>query len=569
MLRLSVVVALLASLVALPSAATPEQATQLLPGVTFQKEVQFTPHGPVVVDEIVAPRPGGLYTLAPALARSTISGGLESVPQLEQETAAASTASAVVGINGDSFGARGYPTGIVLQNGVLLHGAFASRASVGIDAAGTLHVRRLTFTGTWKGAGQRRPLAGVNQVPRPGQVVLFTPAWGPTTPTVAGAAEVVLEPFPAAAPDTDLSAPVTAQSTAGGGTAIPADGAVLMSVGASGTLPALLDDAPVGGKVTVRLILPPDWASVTNAIGGGPVLVSNGRPVFHTGESFDAGALAQDDARAGIGQLADGRILFVAVDGNQPGYSTGVSVYDLARTMARLGAVTAAAVDSGPSVTAAFDGELLSRPRTAGGRPVKDAWLLEYAGVYAPPPSPLLDRSAAAAGEQLAYTIVRPSTVTASVSSPSGKAFTVDSGARDPGTYRFTWSSFDAEGTYHWYVSASDDQNQRSVADETFQYDLTLSHLRAPKVAHARTGVAVRFDLARSATVTLQIETPAGAVVRTLPPVELQAGANVVRWDGTLSDGSTAAYAGAYVARVTAVSAVGTIVLTAPFALRG
>jgi len=539
---------------------------QLLPGVTFQKELQFTAHGPVVIDQVIGPKPGGLYSLVPALAGNSISGGLESVPQLQREV---TTASAVVGINGDSFTAKGYPTGIVLQNGVLLHGAVASRASIGIDAAGTLHVKRVAFTGTWKGSGQRRPLVGVNQVPRQGQVVLFTPAWGPATPPVPGAAEVVLDPFPAAAPDTDLSGPVTAQSTVGGGTPIPADGAVLMSLGGSGTLPALLDDAIAGTNVTVRLILPSDWGTVANAIGGGPVLVANGKPVFHTGESFDAGALAQDDARAGVGQLSDGRILFVAVDGNQPGYSTGISIYDLARTMARLGAVTAAAVEPGPSVTAAFDGQLLSRPRTAGGRLVKEALLLEYAGVFAPPPSvAVLGKSSAAAAEQLAYTIVRPSTVTATVSSPSGQSFTVDTGARGPGTYQFTWSDFDAEGTYHWNVDSSDSQNQQSVADQPFQYNLTLSGMSVPKVAHLRTGVPVHFQLSRPATVTLQIESPAGAVIRALPPVELQAGANAVRWDGLLPDGTMKAYAGVYVARITAVSAVGTMDLTAQFGLR-
>jgi len=567
-LRLPLAVGLLASALAfaLASSATPEQGTQLLPGVTFQKEVQFTPRGPVVIDEVLAPRPGGLYTVVPALAHNSVSGGLETVPELEQD--ASSSASAVVGINGDSFTAKGFPSGIVLENGVLMHGALSSRSSIGIDASGTLRVQRVSFTGTWKGGGQRRPLAAINQVPRPGQVVLFTPAWGPATPSVPGASEVVLDPFPAAAPDTDLTAPVTAQS-ANGGTTIPADGAVLMSLGASGTLPALQDDAPVGGTVTVRLILPSAWASVTNAIGGGPALVNSGKPVFHTGESFDAGSLAQDDARAGIGQLADGRLLFVAVDGNQPGYSAGISIYDLARTMARLGAVTAAAVDSGPSVTAAFDGQLLSRPRTTGGSPVKDALLLEYAGVYAPPPSvPVLGKNDAAAGEQLSYTIVRPSTVSASVYSPSGQVSTVDNGARDPGTYRFTWSNFDAEGTYHWNVRATDNQNQQSLADQSFQYDLTLSNLDVPKTPHIATGVTARFQLSRAATVTLQIETPTGAVVRTLPSVDLQAGANQARWDGTLADGSTTAYPGAYVARVTAVSAVGTMDLVAPFALR-
>ena len=46
----------------------------------------------------------------------------------------------------------------------------------------------------------------------------------------------------------------------------------------------------------------------------------------------------------------------MAVDGDQPGYSVGLTSFELAQTMAGLGAVTAAAVESGPDVTLAFDG---------------------------------------------------------------------------------------------------------------------------------------------------------------------------------------------------------------------
>ncbi|MBV8394870.1 MAG: phosphodiester glycosidase family protein [Actinobacteria bacterium] len=558
--------ALTAGAFALAAGATPEQATELMPAVTFQKQIEFTPQGPVVVDVITGPRPGGLYSLEPVVA-GTISNGLEPVTQLEQDVSASATAA---GVNGDSFTTKGYPTGIILQNGVLLHGAYPTRASIGVDASGLLRVKQVTFVGTWKGAGQRRPLAGVNQVPQSGQVVLFTPAWGAATPLVANASEVVLEPFPAATPGSDLQAPVTATNT-GGGTQIPADGAVLMSVGAAtGGLPSLQDDAPEGTNVTVRLILPSDWGNVVNAIGGGPALVTNGRPVFHTSESFDPGSLAERTARAAVGQLSDGRILLVAVDGGQPGYSTGISIYDLARTMVQLGAVTAAALDSGSNVTAAFNGQLLSRPSAVAGRPVKDALLFEYTGVYAPPPSlPVLTKNDAPAGEQLAYKVVRASNVTASVLSPSGQVFTVDSGDRQPGTYTFPFATFDAEGTYHWNVKATDDQTQQvSVADQPFQYDLTLSAVRAPKSASARNGLNVSFQLSRAASVTLQIETLTGAVVRVLPAVQLQPGPQSLHWDGTLTDGVTKAVPGTYVARLVTTSAVGTSNATTQFTLR-
>ena len=69
--RITLVV-LCAAVFAAPAHAQP---TTLLPGVTYEKTVEFTPHGAVVVNVITAPRPGGLYQLGPALARNTILGG--------------------------------------------------------------------------------------------------------------------------------------------------------------------------------------------------------------------------------------------------------------------------------------------------------------------------------------------------------------------------------------------------------------------------------------------------------------------------------------------------------------
>ncbi len=564
MLRLAAFAVLVSTSLAV--AATAQAPVELMSAVTFQKEVRFTPEGPVVVNVITGPRPGGLYTVVPALARGTVSGGLAPVTRIEADASAGAT---VAGVNGDAFTSKGLPSGIVLQNGAMAHGALSTRSSIGFDTAGTMHVKRVAFVGTWKGSGQRRPLNGLNQVPKAGQVVLFTPAWGPSTPAVANSTEVVLQPFPVAAPNSDLTAPVLAQGT-GGGTAIPSDGAILMVVKAgSGSTPPLETEAPKEQTVTVRLILPSDWASVTNAIGGGPVLVKNGKPVFHTGEDFDAAQLSGLDARAGIGQLADGRVVLVAVDGKQPGFSVGMSVFELAKTMVALGAVTAAALDSGGSVTAAFDGKLLSRPRTAGGRAVKNALLLAYAGVYAPPPSAaVLGRTNLASGEQLAYKIVRPSTVDASVVGPDGAVHVVDTGSRVPGTYRFTWSTVDVEGVWHWRVMAVDDLSRSSSVDQEFTYDLTLSALTVPKSTTPTAGFVAHFRLSRAATVALTIETPGGTVIRSLPEQEQAAGAGLASWDGTL-DGQTKAPAGSYVARVTATSAVGVMDLSAPFRIRG
>ena len=549
-----VLVTLLASAVFLlvPLAAAQEPA-ELVPGVTWEQHVELTPHGPVAYTVITAPAPLGLTTIRPVLGGGTVTGPRQTMTQLEESIGGDGIAG---GINGDFVsGASSIPTGIVVVGGALEHTPTPAHSSIGFDANGTMHVGRISFSGTWQGSGQRRPLAGVNERPRSGDSVLFTPAWGATTPDLPNAADAVLEPFPAADPGSDLEA--TVASVATGSTPIPADGAVLV---ATGTAAAKLQaEAPQGGSVTVRLILPDPWSSMVSALGGGPLLVKDGKAVFSTSELFSPTDLNTRQARAAVGQLPDGHVILVAVDGGRPGYSIGMTRYELARTMVQLGAVTAAGLGFGKVVAASFAGQLLDRSNAGAQQPrVKEGLLVVYAGVDTLPPSaPALGEDDVAKGEQLAYRLTRTSTVTATVTGPDGTSYPVDAGSRDPGIYKFPFTSIDAEGTWHWNVQATDDENRSSTADETFVYDATMTGLAVPRDVSAATGLSVGFSLSRPASATLAISAPNGTPVATRAPVQLPAGAQSMQWDGTTSTGAPAP-PGTYVATVTETDAIGT-----------
>ena len=152
---------------------------------------------------------------------------------------------------------------------------------------------------------------------------------------------------------------------------------------------------------------------------------------------FTSSQLSLRDPRTAIGQRADGRIIFVAVDGRQPGYSTGVTNFEMAQTMVRLGAVTASALDSGGSTTMAFDGKVLNRPSDPGGeRAVADGLFVFYYGVHAPaPPQKVVSPNGdgVAEAQPLSYKIVRPSTVTASLIGPDRVPRQTETGAQEPG----------------------------------------------------------------------------------------------------------------------------------------
>src|SRR4029450_5769801 len=121
--------------------------------------------------------------------------------------------------------------------------------------------------------------------------------WGARTPPENGGAQAILQPFPAAAPNTPLQTTVV-QYVSGGNQVIPPDGAVLVARGAQAGF--LANEAPLGGKITILLSLTPKWANVQEALGGGPMVVRGGRPVFRSQEGFTSAQLTSRQPRSGV-----------------------------------------------------------------------------------------------------------------------------------------------------------------------------------------------------------------------------------------------------------------------------
>ena len=569
--RRAAIGALVALVLATPAAGQPKL---LMPGVTYDKQVQFTFHGPSVIHVLTMPRPGGLWALKPALSNDAILG-TERVTAIQQRWSQGAT---VAGVNGDRFATNGRPSGILVRDGQLQHSPGDSRSSIGFDSGGNLRVERVRLLPTWQGTGQRQNLAAVNNSPSSSGTSLYTPAWGPVTPAAPGSLEVVLRPFPATLPNTEVSGPVT-EVRSGGVTPIPLDGAVLVARGTAATT-RLRNEAPAGATVRVRLMLQPDWAGVVDAVGGGPALVRAGKAVFNAGEAFVPSQLALPEPRTAVGQLADGRIVLVVVDGRRRGYSSGMTNFELALALVRLGVVTGAALDGGGSSTMAFDGQLLNTPSGAE-RPVSEALLMVYSGIHAPLPSTTVvspNGDNVAESQTLAYKLVRPSTVTANLVAPDGSTRPVVSGQVSPGTYPFTWTgrtadgALEPEGPWRWVLSATDDRGQTSSFERPFSLNISLGFAKAVppalSVPRRQARVVAQFELARAASVTSRIETPSGTIVRkAAPAVTLQAGTATVSWDGRTSKGASV-HSGTYVARMTAKNSAGTVSLTSKFTVR-
>jgi hypothetical protein len=571
MLRRILIAALLAG-VLVPSAGA--AGVTLAPGITYQQQLIFTPHGPDVVHVMTAPKPGGLYGLHPVLSNNTVVNR-ESVTSMQKRL---STTATVGGVNADLFTWNdGTPDGMFMDSGTITTAPHPRRSTVGLTNDGRLLVQQVAMNATWQGTSQRRPMTGLNQAAGPEGVSLFTSAWGAATPPANDTIEVVLNSFPPVAPLADLTGTVVAAKPAGG-TPIPPGGAVLVGRGASAG--RLATEAPVGQQVTVRLVLRPQWNDVVDAVGGGPLIVQSGRPVFRAQEQFTGTQLSLRRARTAIGQRADGRILLVAIDGAMPGYSTGMTNFELAQQMMRLGAVTASALDSGSSTTMAFDGKLLNRPSDPGGeRGVADGLFVFYYGVQAPAPTAEVlspNGDGVDESQQLSYKVVRQSTVTASLIGPDGVVRQTQTGPKDPGTYTLDWSGRTPQGTpepegrWRWVVNAVDDRGQSSRAERVFYLNNTLGYLRVSPsraVIRRRGGsVRVAFRLAHPATVTLKVRTVSGATVQTIRR-RLRAGSTSIRWNGRYGSGIRA-FSGPYVASVRAMNAFGPAQLERRFVVR-
>jgi hypothetical protein len=562
-LAATVLVSVAATVLLVP--AGPAATRELWPGVTYESGVQFTPHGPVAINVLRGPRPGGLNSLEPVVSNDTIVGR-ETLTSTQRRLA---STSAMAGINGDYFAlATGRPSGMVMREGQLIAPPNAGRASAGIQTDGTLEVRRVGFSGSWDAGAGPHVLSVLNAAPKVGRVALFTDAYGPATPPVAGSAAAILFPFPDAIPSVGLPAPVVELRSGSGPVAIPQGGAVLLARGAAAAI--LRREASVGAPITVGLSFRPDWPGIVAAVGGGPQIVRDGAPVFRAGEAFTTSQLGQRAPRSAVGQAADGRIVLVAVDGRQPGYSVGLTNFELAQALVRLGAVTGMALDSGGSTTMAFDGTLLNRPSDGRERRISTALMLEYQGVFAPEPPALVSPNGDGVDDSpgLTYRVYRPSTVSVVLHGPGGATTSLPPTERQPGSYPVplpgsgSASTADTPAVGEWSleVSATDDLGQSSTITRSFVVDDTLGFLRAPKrwaVPPGGRAMPISWRLARPARVGVALLDESGRVVRggLAPSGTLDGGEHEVEWDGLARNGQRVS--GDLTVRVIAIGAVG------------
>ncbi len=89
----------------------------------------------------------------------------------------------------------------------------------------------------------------------------------------------------------------------------------------------------------------------------GPPIIVNGEKMIKSGDGGWG-----ISPRSAIGQKRDGTILFLVIDGRQPGYSIGATLADMQNILYEQGAYTAANLDGGSSTTLYYNGKVINKP---------------------------------------------------------------------------------------------------------------------------------------------------------------------------------------------------------------
>jgi len=307
--------------------------------------------------------------------------GLETVDNLARSVPA-EVGAPVVAVNGDYFEIDrklryvGTIHGLLIAEGELISGPHKSTFWLAEDGRPQIGTVKANFRVLWPDGTSGR--FGINCAPsdhksqaQNADVVLFTPTFGPSTLT-ENVRELVLEPVPGGAwlplqAGTTYRARVR-QVSAAGNTAIH-PGTMVLSIArkADDRVPPV----QAGDFVTFTTELEPDLSGVRTAVGGGPVLLADGRPRQYEN--------SEQAPRTMVG-FNDTSLCLVVVDGRQEGLSRGISFAEQSELMLRLGCTEALNLDGGGSSTMWVNGEIVNSPSDGHPRAVATALILLHAG---------------------------------------------------------------------------------------------------------------------------------------------------------------------------------------------
>lgn len=279
---------------------------------------------------------------------------------------------AIAGINADFFPWTGDPVGAMVRHGELLSSPFVERA-IFAWGSGYSYIGSMDLSGAIVQGDVSIPVSAVNQELGDNEIGITTEAGGVALSKVS-ATHVIVETESKLIPNGVLKGTVKIFSPDNTNQVVE-KGQVVVS--ATGNKRALVTKLQRGEEVQIKLTSKRvDWSKAVHAIGGGPLLINDGKiKINGQAEKFAADFATSLHPRSAVGVTKDGDIWLLVVDGRQ-GMSRGCGLDELARVMQRLGCRSAMNLDGGGSSTLNIAGLTMNRPSGGTERAIANSILL-------------------------------------------------------------------------------------------------------------------------------------------------------------------------------------------------
>ncbi|MBL9169129.1 MAG: phosphodiester glycosidase family protein [Verrucomicrobiales bacterium] len=327
-------------------------------GIQYKNDkISFSPSEPLSIHVVKVDRSRPDLVLATTLAKGTV---LE-LGTLSDQVKAMQTAGMrpQVAINGDFYRTdrepyAGDPLGFQVMQGELVSGARTNQPCFWIDAGGTPHlgVMEDRFEVTFP-SGATLPFE-LNEERLKETVRVYTPRLGASTQT-SGGKEIVLE----RADEADWLPLKSGKLLRGkireirdqGNTKLSPD---VVVVSLDSAVVARAGKMAVGDLVKLSPRTIPDTTGCEIALGGGPLLLRDGKPATYRGRNdrHPRTAFGWDDAYWYL----------VEVDGRQSQLSVGMTIPELSEYLQKIGVKNALNLDGGASATVWLFGQVVNSP---------------------------------------------------------------------------------------------------------------------------------------------------------------------------------------------------------------
>jgi exopolysaccharide biosynthesis protein len=263
---------------------------------------------------------------------------------------------ALASVNAGFNFSYGQPSGFVVTNGSILTGSLGygrillikEKKAWFVDAPAEVRIEC---------GGKQIPVDRVNPYPAEQGIAIFTPEYGPTDRVDKKHTVCVVR-----------NGKVVSTGIADTDTEIPDDGFLITD---SKTENSVLSVFFKGQEVKIRWV---DQAEQGYQCSGS--LVEDGVNVAKDTDPW-AGSMEIPTPRTAVGIKDNSTLVFIVVDGRQPGYSTGVTGKQLADILISAGVTEAALLDGGASSQMIVNGEIVNKPSAGKERLIASAFIIK------------------------------------------------------------------------------------------------------------------------------------------------------------------------------------------------